>query len=136
MIISISDQLRIILCSIMAGIITGVLFDFYRLIRGLTGLNKIIVFIEDTLFWLFTAIVVFIFLMYTNYAYLRMYVYILLIVGIYLYLKIFSPVLISFYRKLFKIIGRVFRVILNVLIYFFQYADYIVKKKNKKNYKN
>jgi spore cortex biosynthesis protein YabQ len=116
----------------MAGIITGVLFDFYRLIRGLTGLNKIIVFIEDTLFWLFTAIVVFIFLMYTNYAYLRMYVYILLIVGIYLYLKIFSPVLISFYRKLFKIIGRVFRVILNVLIYFFQYADYIVKKKNKK----
>ncbi|MEY8763185.1 MULTISPECIES: spore cortex biosynthesis protein YabQ [Clostridium] len=132
MIISISDQLRIILCSIMAGIITGVLFDFYRLIRGLTGLNKIIVFIEDTLFWLFTAIVVFIFLMYTNYAYLRMYVYILLIVGIYLYLKIFSPVLISFYRKLFKIIGRVFRVILNVLIYFFQYADYIVKKKNKK----
>lgn len=132
MIISISDQLRIILCSIMAGIITGVLFDFYRLIRGLTGLNKIIVFIEDTLFWLFTAIVVFIFLMYTNYAYLRMYVYILLIVGIYLYLKIFSPVLISFYRKLFKIIGRVFRVILNVLIYFFQYADYIVKKKIKK----
>ncbi|MCC9294543.1 spore cortex biosynthesis protein YabQ [Clostridium sp. WLY-B-L2] len=120
----------------MAGIITGVLFDFYRLIRGLSGLNKIIMFIEDTLFWLFTAVIVFVFLMYTNYAYLRMYVYILLAVGIYLYLKIFSRIFIGFYEKLFRILGRVFRVILNTLVYFFQYVIYIIKKKNKRNYKN
>ncbi|CAB1254674.1 spore cortex biosynthesis protein YabQ [Clostridium sp. MT-14] len=136
MIISIGDQVRIILFSIMAGIITGVLFDFYRLIRGLSGLNKIIMFIEDTLFWLFTAVIVFVFLMYTNYAYLRMYVYILLAVGIYLYLKIFSRIFIGFYEKLFRILGRVFRVILNTLVYFFQYVIYIIKKKNKRNYKN
>ncbi|MCI1944590.1 MAG: spore cortex biosynthesis protein YabQ [Clostridium luticellarii] len=120
----------------MAGIITGVLFDFYRLIRGFTGLNKLVVFVEDTLFWIFTAIIVFVFLMYTNYAYLRMYVYILLAVGIYLYLKFFSFLIIRFHRKSFEVLGRVFRVILNLIIYFFQYIFYIVKKKNKKNYKN
>ncbi|WP_106010588.1 spore cortex biosynthesis protein YabQ, partial [Clostridium luticellarii] len=129
-------QVRLIIFSIMAGIITGVLFDFYRLIRGFTGLNKLVVFVEDTLFWIFTAIIVFVFLMYTNYAYLRMYVYILLAVGIYLYLKFFSFLIIRFHRKSFEVLGRVFRVILNLIIYFFQYIFYIVKKKNKKNYKN
>ncbi|MHC6181423.1 spore cortex biosynthesis protein YabQ [Clostridium sp. JNZ X4-2] len=136
MIISIGDQIRLIIFSIMAGIITGVLFDFYRLIRGFTGLNKIVIFIEDTLFWIFAAIIVFIFLMYVNYAYLRMYVYILLAVGIYLYLKIFSPIFIDFHKRSFKILGRIFRVILNMFIYVFQYVTYIIKKKNKKNYKN
>lgn len=136
MIISIGAQIRLIIFSIMAGIITGVLFDFYRLIRGFTGLNKIVIFIEDTLFWIFAAIIVFIFLMYTNYAYLRMYVYILLAVGIYLYLKIFSSIFIDFHKKSFKILGRIFRVILNMFVYVFQYVTYMIKKKNKKNYKN
>lgn len=103
MIISISTQIRLIIFSLTAGIITGILFDFYRLIRGFKDLNKIITFIEDTLFWVFTAIIVFIFLMYTNYAYMGMYVYILLGIGICLYLKFFSNFLIELHNKFFKV---------------------------------
>jgi spore cortex biosynthesis protein YabQ len=136
MIISISTQIRLIIFSLIAGIITGILFDFYRLIRGFKDLNKIITFIEDTLFWIFTAIIVFIFLMYTNYAYMGMYVYILLGVGICLYLKFFSNLLIELHNKLFKVLGRLFRVFIYIIIYPFQYLIYNIKRKNKKKYKN
>ncbi|MFL0195149.1 spore cortex biosynthesis protein YabQ [Clostridium sp. WILCCON 0269] len=136
MIISIGEQIRLIIFSIMAGIITGILFDFYRLIRGFSNLSKIIIFIEDTLFWIFAAIIVFVFLLYTNYAYMGMYAYVLLAVGIYIYMKFFSNVFVKFHQKLFKVLGRAFRIIINILAYPFQYVIYSIARKNKKNYKN
>lgn len=136
MIISIEEQIRLIIFSIMAGIITGILFDFYRLIRGYSNLSKIIMFIEDTLFWIFTAIIVFVFLLYTNYAYMGMYAYVLLAVGIYIYMKFFSSVFVKFHKSLFKVWGRIFRIIINILCYPFQYLIYNIARKNKKNYKN
>ncbi|APM37511.1 spore cortex biosynthesis protein YabQ [Clostridium kluyveri] len=136
MIISIGEQIRLIIFSIMAGIITGILFDFYRLIRGYSNLSKIIMFIEDTLFWIFTAIIVFVFLLYTNYAYMGMYAYVLLAVGIYIYMKFFSNIFVKFHKSLFKVWGRIFRIIINILCYPFQYLIYNIARKNKKNYKN
>ncbi|BAH05186.1 spore cortex biosynthesis protein YabQ [Clostridium kluyveri] len=136
MIISIEEQIRLIAFSIMAGIITGILFDFYRLIRGYSNLSRIIMFIEDTLFWIFTAIIVFVFLLYTNYAYMGMYAYVLLAVGIYIYMKFFSSIFVKFHKSLFKVWGRIFRIIINILCYPFQYVIYNIARKNKKNYKN
>lgn len=136
MIISIQDQIRLIIFSVVSGIITGILFDFYRLIRGYSNLNKIVMFIEDTLFWIFAAIIVFIFLLYTNYAYMGMYVYMLLAIGLYIYVKLFSNTFMKLYKRLFRVFGRSFRVIMNILIYPFQYIVYGNRRKNKKNYKN
>lgn len=129
MIISIEEQIRLIIFSIMAGIITGILFDFYRLIRGYSNLSRIIMFIEDTLFWIFTAIIVFVFLLYTNYAYMGMYAYVLLAVGIYIYMKFFSNIFVKFHKSLFKVWGRTFRIIINILCYPFQYLIYNNRKK-------
>ncbi|WP_333886618.1 spore cortex biosynthesis protein YabQ [Clostridium sp.] len=136
MIISIEEQIRLIIFSIMAGIITGILFDFYRLIRGYSNLSRIIMLIEDTLFWIFTAIIVFIFLLCTNYAYMGMYAYVLLAVGIYIYMRFFSNMFIKVHKKLFRMWGRTLRVIINILCYPFQYIIYNIARKNKKNYKN
>ncbi|WP_333860203.1 spore cortex biosynthesis protein YabQ [Clostridium sp.] len=136
MIISIEEQIRLIIFSIMAGIITGILFDFYRLIRGYSNLSRIIMLIEDTLFWIFTAIIVFIFLLCTNYAYMGMYAYVLLAVGIYIYMRFFSNMFIKVHKKLFRMWGRTLRVIINILCYPFQYVIYNIARKNKKNYKN
>ena len=133
MIISIEEQIRLIIFSIMAGIITGILFDFYRLIRGYSNLSRIIMLIEDTLFWIFTAIIVFIFLLCTNYAYMGMYAYVLLAVGIYIYMRFFSNMFIKVHKKLFRMWGRTLRVIINILCYPFQYVIYNIARKNKKN---
>jgi spore cortex biosynthesis protein YabQ len=133
MVISINQQFWLVVFSITAGIITGVLFDSYRLIRGFSNVNKVIVFIEDTLFWIFTAIVVFAFLVYENYAYIGMYVYMCIAIGVYLYIKIVSKFYISSQYKILKFLGKVLRVTKNLILYPFQFIIYAFKRKNKGN---
>ena len=72
-------QFSIILYALLAGILTGLMFDLYRIIRG-SKVPKIIIVVEDILFWGLSAMVVFTFLLYTNYAFLGVYVYAFLLV--------------------------------------------------------
>jgi spore cortex biosynthesis protein YabQ len=135
MVISISQQLGLVVFSIVAGLITGMLFDSYRLIRGVSNVNKIITFIEDTLFWIFTSVVVFVFLVYENYAYIGMYVYMCIAIGVYLYIKIISKFYLSYQYKIFKVLGKTIRIIKNFILYPFQFIIYSFRRKNKGNYK-
>ena len=95
MLLPIFSQFKIVFFAILAGFLTGILFDFYRVIRGY-GVIKIIKIIEDILFWILCSMIVFTFLLYTNYAFLGIYVYLFIGVGAILYLNIFSP-------KIFKV---------------------------------
>ena len=117
MIISLINQVKLIIFSLLSGIITGVFFDIYRLIRGFEEPNKFVTIIQDLLFWALTSIVVFIFLMYTNEGYINFYVYLCLIMGVYLYIKIFSKAFIKVQYKLLKFNGKVFRIVWNAVLY-------------------
>ena len=82
-------QFNIILYALLAGILTGLMFDLYRIIRG-SKVPKFIVVIEDILFWVLSAMIVFTFLLYTNYAFLGAYVYVFMIISLALYMKFIS----------------------------------------------
>ncbi len=129
MVISISQQFGLVAFSLIAGIITGILFDSYRLIRGFSSVNRLITFIEDTLFWILTAVVVFIFLLYTNYAYIGMYVYMCIAIGIYLYIKLLSNIFIKSQHKLLRFLGKLFRITKNFILYPLEVVVYSFKRK-------
>lgn len=84
-------QFEIIIYALASGIILGVFFDIYRLIRGNDG-HKLIIAIQDILFWLLCSIIIFIFLLYTNYAFLGTYVYLCMGLALFIYLKLFSKI--------------------------------------------
>ena len=117
MITSLMNQVNLIVFSLLSGIITGVFFDIYRIIRGFEKPNKFLTIIQDLLFWTLTSIVVFMFLMYTNEGYISFYVYVCLIAGVYLYLKGLSRAFINVQYKILKLNGKVFRVVLNTILY-------------------
>ena len=117
MIISLLNQVKLIVFGLLSGIITGLLFDIYRLIRGFENPNKVLTVIQDLLFWVLTSIVIFVFLMYTNEGYINFYVYVCLIIGAYLYLKLLSRVFIKLQYKFLKFSGRAFRMGRNVILY-------------------
>lgn len=96
--------------------------------------NKIITFIEDTLFWVLTSIIVFIFLLYTDYVYMGIYIYIYLILGLYLYIKLISKIFLKIFSRLLNGLGRFIRIFKNNLIYPFEIARSFLSynKKNKK----
>lgn len=137
MILSTTSQLELLLYNILAGVLTGVLFDVYRSIRGMCN-NKIIVFIQDILFWIFAAIIVFIFLFITNYAYMGFYCYIYIAFGLFVYLKIVSEYFLNFINKIKKSIGKILRITVNNVSYILGLFTYTFSKKRKKNkkYKN
>ncbi|MEG1002450.1 MAG: spore cortex biosynthesis protein YabQ [Clostridium sp.] len=82
-------QFNIIFYALAAGVMIGIFFDLYRMIRGKSG-HKLIIIVQDVLFWLLSAILVFTFLLYTNYAFLGPYVYLCMGVSLFIYLKLFS----------------------------------------------
>lgn len=122
-------QFNIILYSVLAGILTGGMFDLYRIIRG-AKVPKVIVIIEDILFWILTALVVFCFLLYTNYAFLGIYVYIFILVTLFIYLKFISPICIKVEVTLLKFSGKIIRVSYKNIIYPFKVIFYSIMGKN------
>lgn len=93
-------QFDIIIYGILSGIIIGALFDVYRLIRGI-NIPNIIKIIEDILFGIFSAMIVFTFLLYNNYAFLGPYVYLFILITLIIYFKFIS----KYFVKIEKIIG-------------------------------
>ena len=128
--LTLSMQFNLVLYSIIAGIITGILFDIYRGIRGLTSIS-ILVIAEDILFWTLAALVVFTFLLYTNYAFLTAYVYIFIIISLLGYFKFISKYFYNKEKAIVKEISKIIRMVLKNLAYPLKVIIYKVMDKRK-----
>ena len=135
MILSLTMQVKLVVFSILAGALTGILFDFYRTFRGFENIPKIFIILEDILFWIFASILVFIFLLYTNYAVMGVYVYLYMAFGIYIYMKLISNFFTKIQYKFIKLSSKVIRIIMNFTFYPLKLLLYSLNSKNKQNFK-
>lgn len=122
-------QFSIIVYALLAGILTGAMFDLYRIIRG-SRVSKFIIIIEDILFWILAAMIVFTFLLYTNYAFLGAYVYVFMLISLVLYIKFVSNICIKFELTIINMLIKVFRVSFKNIIYPFKIIFYNIIGKN------
>ena len=114
--LSLDVQIDMVVYSIFSGILAGILFDLYNIIRGFK-IPKIIVIIEDILFWILTAVIIFTFLLYTNYAFLGPYVYIFMILTLIIYLKFISPTVFQIEKYIISKIGKFIRILFKNIVY-------------------
>ena len=122
-------QFSIIVYALLAGVLTGAMFDLYRIIRG-SKVPKFIIVIEDILFWILAAMIVFVFLLYTNYAFLGVYVYVFMLISLALYIKFVSNICIKFELTVINVLSKVFRVIFKNIIYPFKIIFHNITVKN------
>ena len=122
-------QFSIILYALLAGILTGLMFDLYRIIRG-SKVPKVVIVIEDTLFWVLAAMVIFAFLLYTNFAFLGPYVYIFMLISLAIYMKFISNKCINFELYVVNAVGKVFRIIFKNISYQFKIIFHNITGKN------
>lgn len=131
MLIPIRSQFNLIVYSVLAGVLTGVLFDIYRIIRGMESPSKVLTFIEDILFWIFASISVFAFLLYTGHVYVGIYLYLYIAFGLYMYMRFIS---IYFLRVQYKIVNsllKFLRIFKNIFFYCIKICFYTLTGKNK-----
>ncbi len=125
--INLDIQILILFYSFISGVIFGIGFDIYRvLFRDVY--YKVFRIIIDHIYWMVVGVLVFIFLLNTQYAILSFYTYFYILLGIIFYTKCIS---IFIYRIINNLVGF----LLEIIRYIFKNLIYIISRiVNKKNY--
>lgn len=108
-------EFYIFLNSFYAGLIAGLIFDLYRLIRYFFKPRKLVTLIEDLLFWIGIGLIFFYIINKSNWGQLRGYIFIGFFLGGLAYLKLLSKVLFPLFVKLFNRLGLILRGIIYIL---------------------
>ena len=91
----INNQAQLFLVFIINGIIIGILFDFFRILRKSFKTNDITTYIEDFLFWILTGFSILFTLFKFNNGEIRLYMFFAIAIGILFYILIFSSYIIK-----------------------------------------
>lgn len=98
------EQMNIFFIFIICGIIIGIIFDIFRILRKSFKTPDMVTYIEDVLFWLITCIL----FAYTIFTYnngeIRLYIFIGALIGILIYILTISKYFIKFCVKMIDII--------------------------------
>ncbi|HEY5560564.1 MAG TPA: spore cortex biosynthesis protein YabQ [Clostridiaceae bacterium] len=113
---SIVEQATTLMFGIFCGMVIGFLYDLYRLFRGLK-VARFVIFVEDILFWIFSAIVIFMIMYYTSAAYIGTYAYLYICIGLFIYFKLLSYRLIKIEKLTLKLLFSIVRILFKHLLY-------------------
>ena len=124
--INLDIQILILFYSFISGVIFGIGFDIYRvLFRDVY--YKVFRIIIDHIYWMVVGVLVFIFLLNTQYAILSFYTYFYILLGIIFYTKCIS---IFIYRIINNLVGF----LLEIIRYIFKNLIYIISRVVNKKY--
>ncbi len=143
------DQAYLFLVFSLTGVLIGILFDFFRILRRSVKTPNIITYIQDVLFWVLTGILILYNIWYFNNGEIRLYMFLGIIMGVLVYITTLSNIIIRIFTKLLKSIIKIvelpfksiistFRKIFSVILLFF--TKIMNKQKNfsnkKRNFEN
>lgn len=102
--LSITKEVWIFLLSLPLGVAIAIVYDFFRVFRLIFRSGKVAIFFQDVLFWLITALSVFLFFFLTNSGEIRGYGIFGTLLASMLYFFTISKFLIKHLTKLIKAI--------------------------------
>ena len=84
----IMNQMYLFFIFIANGILIGILFDFFRILRKSFKTSDIITYLEDFLFWILTGCSIIYFMFAFNNGEIRLFMFLGIIIGIAVYMLI------------------------------------------------
>ena len=126
----VQNQAYLFLVFSLTGVVIGVLFDFFRILRRTIKTGNIVTYIQDILFWVLTGILVLYNIWYFNNGEIRVYMFLGIIIGVLIYMSTLSNIFVKLFTKIlstiikvleipFKTISTIFRKITTVILSFF-----------------
>lgn len=86
----ITNQAYLFFIFILNGIIIGLLFDFFRILRKTIKTKDIITYLEDFIFWILTGTIILYSVFTFNNGEIRFYMFIAMLIGIITYMLFVS----------------------------------------------
>lgn len=124
------NQAYLFLVFSLTGVVIGILFDFFRILRRTIKTSNIITYIEDVLFWILTGLLILYNIWYFNNGEIRVFMFLGIILGVLIYMSTLSNILIKIFTKIlqttikvlelpFKTLLAIFRKIIALILQLF-----------------
>lgn len=124
----INNQAQLFLVFIINGIIIGIFFDFFRILRKSFKTSDFSTYIEDLLFWILTGFSILFTLFKYNNGEIRLYMFLAIAIGILLYMLIFSSYIIKINVSIILILKKLLKKIIYFIFIPIKFILKIVKK--------
>ena len=112
----VTNQAYLFLIFIINGIIIGVLFDFFRILRKTIKTKDAITYIQDILFWILTGFIVLYSTFTFNNGEIRIFMFIAILIGVIFYMTLISSYVIKVNVTIINFIKNILQKIFNILI--------------------
>ena len=121
-------QLQLFFIFLINGLLIGLLFDFFRILRKAIKTADFITYIEDALFWILTGFIILYSIFTYNNGEIRLFMFLAMIIGILLYWVLISKFILSISLNIINFIKKVFQIIFNIINIPFTFFIKIIKK--------
>ncbi len=106
------NQAYVFLIFILNGLIIGILFDIFRILRKSFKTPDIITYIQDIIFWILSGVILLYSIFKFNNGELRLFIFLGIVLGIILYILIFSKIFIKISVISIDIIKKIIKTVI------------------------
>lgn len=124
----ITTQANLFLIFIINGILIGILFDIFRILRKSFKTNDIVTYIEDTLFWIISGIIILYSIFIFNNGEIRLFIFLAILLGIVVYIFLFSKYFIKINLLIIATIKKIISFIWQIIKIPFKFILKIISK--------
>ena len=118
--VSVSTQAIIFIQSVAGGMLIAFIYDLFRIKRKTIRTRTISLYIEDFIFWILVALVMFGVVYRSNDGEVRGYIFLGTLIGVILYMLLLSRIVIRVSTKLIRLTVSIFKLIWAVVSYPFR----------------
>ena len=124
----VTNQAYLFLIFIINGVIIGVLFDFFRILRKTFKTKDIITYVQDILFWILTGFIILYSTFTFNNGEIRIFMFIAILIGVILYMTLISSYIIKINITIIDFIKNIIQKAINIIMAPFKWIYGIIKK--------
>ena len=113
---------------VINGILIGLLFDFFRILRKSFKTNDFITYVEDIVFWILTGIILLYSIFLFNNGEIRLFMLIAVLLGLIIYMLSISRYIIKVNVKIINFFKTIILKIISIILIPFKYIVKIFRK--------
>ncbi len=121
-------QLQLFFIFLLNGLLIGLLFDFFRILRKAMKTADFITYIEDALFWILTGFIILYSIFTYNNGEIRLFMFLAIILGLLIYLAFISKMILSISLGIINIVKKILGIIFHIIKIPFCFFLKIIKR--------